>query len=153
MVKKENNAYVHEAIQSFRNIMSKQHRGIMDSIIREQKGEFFVLHFLSKRDNYVLPSELSAALESSPARISALLGTLEKKGDIVRDIDTNNRRNILVSITDTGIQRITAAMEKWSNILENVFTEMGEEDAKEYLRLSEKFNDIMQKHSIMSTEK
>jgi len=144
--------YIEEAIKSFRDLMAKRKHGAMENVMREQKGELFALHFLSKRDNNVLPSEISAALASSPARVSALLGTLEKKGQIERQIDPNNRRNILVSITDDGRARITAEMSKWAQVLEEVFSEMGEVDAKEYLRLSEQFHNLFQKHSANMEE-
>ena len=137
--------YVEKAIEDFREMMSKRKSDSFDQIMREQKGESFVLHVLSSKAE-MLPSELSSALGTSAARISAVLGTLEKKGLVVRQIDLNNRRNILVSITDDGRKRVEVEKRKWGKTLEQVFLEMGEEDTKAYLRLSNQFFELMQKH-------
>jgi len=137
--------YVNEAIETFRMMMSKRKGGSFDSIMKEQKGESFVLHVLSKKDE-MLPSELSAALGSSAARISAVLGTLEKKDQVERRIDPDNRRNILVSITEEGRTRVETEMRKWTKTLELVFLDMGEKDTKEYLRLSSQFFHLIQDH-------
>jgi len=142
---KEGTTYIEKAIEDFRDIMSKRKSGSLDQIMREQKGESFVLHVLSGKAE-MLPSELSSALGTSAARISAVLGTLEKKGLVVRQIDLNNRRNILVSITDNGRKRVKIEKRKWGKTLEQVFLEMGEEDTQAYLRLSNQFFELMQKH-------
>lgn len=95
--------YIREAVIAFDEVTANNHKEVIASFNRTNKGELFVLHFLLMRSPHkVMPSELKAALQSSPARISALLGVLEKKGEIERQIDRNNRRNILVSLTEVG---------------------------------------------------
>lgn len=79
--------YAEKAFAAFNEIMSSSRKDMVENINRANKGELFVLHFLAVRNTEVLPSELSTALQASTARISALLGALEKKGQIVRDID------------------------------------------------------------------
>jgi len=88
---------------------------------------------------------LSEALNSSTARISAALRTLEKKGQIHREIDTTNRRFILVTITEEGRERIRANMQRMQNHLIQVLTVMGEKDASEFVRLSTRFFEIAQR--------
>jgi len=134
--------YVEAALEEFRDIITKRKGGGLDSITRDQKGESFVLHVLSKKEE-MLPSELSLALGSSAARISAVLGALEKKGLVTRKIDSLNRRNILVSITEDGRMRVQEETLKWRKILETVFLKMGEQDTFEYLRLMNKFHDVL----------
>ena len=138
--------YVTNAIVKFNAIMSNCQKDMLENMNRANKGELFVLHFLSLSNTAVLPSELSAALNSSMARISALLGSLEKKNQIERDIDKSNRRNILVTITETGRERAEAEMRYIEENLARVFIEMGETDTAEFLRLSEQFFGLMQKH-------
>ena len=137
--------YVKKAISKFNDIMSNR-SNTLEGMNRAYKGELFVLQFLSMREVAAIPSELSAALHSSTARISALLGSLEKKGQIERDIDRKNRRNILVTITEAGRTRARKERIELEKILAHVFEEMGEEDVAEYLRLSEEFFGIMQKY-------
>ena len=138
--------YVKEAILFFHKTMSSNQREMTEYINRTNRGEVFVLHFLSKRDGAVLPSELSAALQASPARISALLGTLEKKGQLERAIDKRNRRNILVTITQAGRGRAEAEINQMKQHLTQIFVEMGEADTTAFNRLLERFFELAQKH-------
>lgn len=142
----KNPTYVNEAIILFRKIVSEKKKNAFENMSREHKGELFVLHFLSERNDDVFPSELSTALQSSAARISALLGSLEKKGQIERHIDKNNRRNVRVTITEEGRIREEEEMQKLSEGLAHVFVEMGEVDAAEFLRLLEQFFKLTHKH-------
>lgn len=138
--------YVKEAAASFNEIMANSQKNALDNFNRPHKGELFVLHFLELRSAPVLPSELSAALQSSTARISALLGALEKKGQIERDIDKSNRRNILVTITAAGRRRIEREMREMRGHLIRIFTEMGEADTAAFLSLTRRFFELFQKH-------
>jgi len=109
------------------------------------RGELFILKYLSNKETPALPSEIGEAMQSSNARISAALGSLEKKGQIHREIDTTNRRNILVTITEDGRERIRSSMNQMRERLIKIFTEMGEQDALEYVRLSKRFAEIAAK--------
>jgi DNA-binding MarR family transcriptional regulator len=145
--KKNYAQYVKEAVIAFEKIMSSNHKDAMDSFNRTNKGELFVLHFLlMKSPEEVMPSELSAALQSSPARISTLLGVLEKKGEIKRQIDVNSRRNILVSITEAGRERIKLELQKMQGFIARIFTDMGESDTREFVRLLKIFSDFSRKY-------
>ncbi|HBD00404.1 MAG TPA: MarR family transcriptional regulator [Lachnoclostridium sp.] len=118
---------------------------VMDEFNRSGKGEIFILRYLYTKESPASPSELSEALNSSTARISAALRTLEKKGQIHREIDTTNRRFILVTITEEGRERIRANMQRMQNHLIQVLTVMGEKDAREFVRLSTRFFEIAQR--------
>ena len=135
--------YVEEAVGTFKELMANREKNMLEEMNRANKGELFVLHHLSRRDSEIIPSELSLALHSSPARISALLGSLEKKGQIERNIDKNNRRNILVTITEAGRLRADRDRKIMDDKLANVFIEMGERDTAEYLRLWDTFFSLM----------
>jgi len=138
--------YADKAFLVFNEIMSNSQKDMLENINRANKGELFVLHFLSMRNTAVLPSELSTALQSSTARISALLGTLEKKGQIERDIDKGNRRNILVTVTESGKKRAESEMKEIQECMKRIFTDMGEKDTEEFIRLMRLFYEIAQKH-------
>ena len=51
------------------------------------KGEMFILNYLAMQGREILPSELSAVMGASSARIAAALNSLEHKGKIVRRMD------------------------------------------------------------------
>ncbi len=139
-------SYAEKAFVTLNEIMSKKQNDMLENINRANKGELFVLQFLSMRKNAVIPSELSIALNASTARISALLGNLEKKGQIVRDIDKSNRRNILVTITEEGRKRAETEMKEIQSLMTRVFIDMGEEDTSEFIRLTSQFFELMKKY-------
>ncbi len=141
-----NLTYADKAFITFNEIMSNKQKNMIDDVNRANKGELFVLQFLLMHKAEALPSELSAALNASTARISALLGALEKKGQIVRNIDKNNRRNILVTITEVGRIRAEAELKKMKSSMTQVFTDMGEEDTEEFIRLTSKFFELLRKY-------
>lgn len=143
---KDDARFADEAFAAFTELMSGNQKDMLESINRANKGELFVLHFLSMHDEALLPSELSAALQASPARISALLSALEKKGQIVRDIDEANRRNILVTITEDGRRRAETEMHVLHKCIARVFMEMGEADTLEFIRLTKRFFALSQKY-------
>ena len=142
----EHLSFVDKAFTEFNEIMSHSKKDMLENISRANRGELFVLHFLSIQKTSVLPSELSTALNATTGRISALLGTLEKKGQIEREIDKSNRRNILVTITDAGREREKAEMKGIKESLSRVFVEMGEKDTVEFMRLMRRFIELSQKH-------
>jgi len=134
---------IEELVDSLGELMSRGK--VMDEFNRSGKGEIFILRYLYTKESPASPSELSEALNSSTARISAALRTLEKKGQIHREIDTTNRRFILVTITEEGRERIRANMQRMQNHLIQVLTVMGEKDAREFVRLSTQFFEIAQR--------
>ena len=139
-------SYVEKAFAAFNEIMSSCRKDMLESMNRANKGELFVLHFLSMRSDKVLPSELSTALHATTGRISALLGNLEKKGYIEREIDKSNRRNILVTITEAGHIYVEAEMKQLQSCMTQAFAEMGEADTKDFIRLTKQFFELMQKN-------
>lgn len=147
-VKKEENSlsYVEKAVISLQETLFNSKKNMLEAVNRANKGELFVLQFLAMNNKNVLPSVLSEALQVSTARISALLGALEKKGQIVRDIDKNNRRNILVVITEKGRERVEAELTELKRRIAQVFIEMGEENTADFIRLMSQFSELMQKH-------
>ena len=117
----------------------------IEKINRSGRGELFILKYLYEKNIPVTPSELSEALQSSTARISAVLGNLEKKGQIYREVDTSNRRNILVTITDEGRKHIRIFREEMRKHMIAVLTEVGEQDAAEFIRIAKKFLGVLQR--------
>ena len=132
---------IEEVVIALEEMMSG-HGNAMEKMSRSGKGELFILRYLNNKNVAVLPSEIGDAMHSSNARISAALGSLEKKGQIHREIDTTNRRNILVTITEEGRKRIRLSMEKMRERMIYVLTEMGEQDATEFVRLIKRFFEI-----------
>ena len=109
----------------------KQHQEMNRSV----QGETFVLEYIYRRKGDVLPSEISSQMEVSSARIAATLKNLEKKNLIIRQIDLNDRRRILVTLTAQGKE---AAEKQHAEVIGNVtqmLESLGEHDAQEHVRI------------------
>ena len=132
---------IEDAVAVLEDMMTGR-RNAMEQVGRSGKGELFILKYLDCNEAPALPSEISDAMHSSNARISAALGSLEKKGQVHREIDTTNRRNILVTITEEGRERIREDLIKMRDQMVDVFTEMGEQEAVEFVRLIKRFSEI-----------
>ena len=133
---------IEEAVIAFEEAMFRNRKSLMDQIERSNRGELFILKFLYDKSTAVIPSEISGTMNTSTARISAALNSLEKKGQIHREIDPNNRRNILVTITEAGRERSYADTQQARKFMVDVLTKMGEQDALEFVRLTKRFYEI-----------
>ena len=134
-------SWVTEAIVTLDDLLESNRRNMLEHMGRSGRGELFVLKYLSGKQT-ATPSEISDAMQASTGRISAALGALEKKGQIIREIDTANRRSVLVTITEAGSERIRTDMKQMRTLMESVLTQMGERETADFLRLLRLFFDI-----------
>lgn len=107
------------------------------------QGEAFVMNFLYEHNCSAYPRELSVAMNVSTARIASLLRCLEKKEYIKRSTDENDCRQIVVTLTETGKLMINDKHHDTVDLLASVFEELGEEDAREYVRINKKLAKIV----------
>ena len=105
------------------------------SIFGALQGEAFVLKYISLRDEGVLPGEISNEMDVSSARVAAALNKLEDKGFITRKIDKNDRRKILVEITQEGRRLAEKHQKVIVEEVADMLRYLGEDDAREYIRI------------------
>ena len=132
------------AVKLFNNLRllhkAKPHKYMNEAL----KGEGFVLHYIASRDKDVLPGDISNEMDVSSARIAAALNSLENKGLITRRIDKNDRRKILVRITQTGKEVADQLYQDVVKSMAEMITLLGEQDAREYVRIVGKLAEIAQ---------
>ena len=129
---------IEKAVASLEDIMSSSRVNMIEHMSRNGKGELFILKYLYDKDKNginVTPSEISNVMHVSTTRISAVLGVLEKRGQIKRETDTSNRRYTLVTITEEGRKRTVSEMQEIQGQMVKVFTKMGEQESIEFIRL------------------
>lgn len=139
---KEIPKYVEEAIKEFEKMVAEDDYKLLEDLMKFSKGELFILKILLKSDTTISPTQLSEKLNSSKARISAILNSLEKKGEITREIDKENRRNIKVTITERGKEHIMNELKQGYNFFSKALTKMGKEDTEQFISLIKKFLEI-----------
>jgi DNA-binding MarR family transcriptional regulator len=71
----------------------------------------------------------------SSARIAQALNSIEKKGWITREIDSADRRKILVTLTSEGQKVAKERMQAITDLATKMLTRLGEHDAQEYVRI------------------
>ena len=118
---------------------ARHHRDIADAM----HGEEIALNYTHMKGEAVKPTELSQALRLSTARIAATLNSLEKKGLITREIDPNNRRQILVRPTDAGREQVERHRRELLEMTAKMLSLLGEEDAREYVRITARLSELM----------
>ncbi len=125
---------------------SKPHRELGDRM----RGEAFVLQYAFQHEGPVLPSEISQAMNISSARMAATLNTLERKGLVTRQIDPADRRRIIVHLTEEGLAAAKRGQQAMSEHMVQMLETLGEDDAREFVRLSGKVARIVvEMHSAL----
>jgi DNA-binding MarR family transcriptional regulator len=106
----------------------------VEDVARVGDAQLFVLHVLS-HDGQMTAGDLASRCHVADPTMSKTLNHLEANGLITRQIDKNDRRRILVSLTPEGE---TIAKEHEQEVVKNVsqmLERLGEHDAKEYVRI------------------
>ena len=104
----------------------------MDDFI---KGEDVLLSQLLIKEDGEQPTYLARAAGISKARVTAMLGSLEKEELIYRIKDAQDKRRLIIFLTDKGRERAIRSEAEVYRILENHLRYLGEKDAKEYVSL------------------
>ena len=112
-------------------------RGVQhhEDISEAMRGEMVVLQIIFMRGAPVRPSEISAAIKRSTARVAATLNALERKGLVTREIDPSDRRQILVTLTPTGMEEMGRRRSEVLRMAAGMLERLGERDARELVRL------------------
>ena len=129
-----------ELAVEFMKTSHSMHKGRGQKKISDSmQGESFVLYYIANNEN-ATPSDISNEMNISSARIAATLKSLENKGLIIRRIDVEDRRRILIDLTEKGKIQVEQHNEMIMNTITNMLKFLGEEDAKEFLRILKKLS-------------
>ena len=134
--------YTELAERLFENMIGANKSSSFSKLSKTIHGEMFVLHLIDIHNGDITPSEIGKIANTSNARITAELNSLEKKGLVTREIDTNNRRRVIVHLTTEGEK---VAREHHAHIMqetEELLFKLGERDAKAYIRIIGKIGRI-----------
>lgn len=98
------------------------------------QGEHQVLFYLYKSSGKAtVPSDIAKYTNTSTARIATILNNLEEKGMVTREISRDDRRKILVAITDKGRKKAENSRNQFVGHVARVLEEMGEERAQNFV--------------------
>ena len=108
------------------------------------RGEIFALDFLASSETEVHPKDISRTLSLTSARIAAILNSLEKQGYLTRNPDPSDSRQLIIRLTEAGRE---VALEHRGDMIKRMafmLEALGEEDAKNYVRIQKKLVTIGQ---------
>jgi len=112
------------------------------------QSEFFMLQIIkhSKKNEKpgIFVSELAKKLRVSAPAVSRMLGSLEERQFISRQIDLEDRRNTLVIITSQGEKVLKESEATMDDFTGRVISHMGYEKVAELLELFNSFVDVME---------
>jgi DNA-binding MarR family transcriptional regulator len=83
-------------------------------------------------------------LRISRAAVSQMLGVMEQKGYITRDINKTNRRKQSLSLTEKGRAAVKEHEHRFMELLAEIIDRFGEKEMKQLIRLSIRFMDTLE---------
>ena len=117
-----------------------------------RRGEHGVIHALACSASPLTPSELATLGHLSSARVANVLRALEEKGWITRSHDTQDRRRVTVTLTEQGEAERARRRAEFDRQGAKFLRELGDEDAREALRILKRCNEILSKQDPTETK-
>ncbi|MBR3794570.1 MAG: winged helix DNA-binding protein [Clostridia bacterium] len=114
-----------------------------DKISESIRGEMAVLRLLGRENRQIAAGEISRLLNMTTSRIAAVLGSLEKKAFITRRTDPEDKRRVLVALTEKGRAFYAERKEEVRRHVKMMLMRLGEDDAREYVRLMKRISEIL----------
>jgi DNA-binding MarR family transcriptional regulator len=82
-------------------------------------------------------------LAVSKAAVSQMLGSLEKRGYIRREIDLDNRRKIIITVTEKGKTAVDRGKKQMDALTSRIIGRFGEKDTRDFVQLVTRFSEIV----------
>lgn len=108
-----------------------------------ENGEAYVLSYLSRAKDEVNPKMIAKEMQISTARVAKLLSQLEEKDMIIRKDSEKDKRQIIVELLPNGRLKHMETRDAYYSGYERVLRALGNQDAKEYLRIQNRILNII----------
>lgn len=108
------------------------------------RGEMAVMRLLAENGHPLTAGSISKTLHMTTSRTAAVLGSLKKKELIDRICDEADKRRVLVTLTPKGFALCMAKKQQVIDDMSNMLLQLGEEDARHFVRLMKRVHDITQ---------
>ena len=131
-----------EAFERLVHVTWDKRSKMQREMLRGAKGEPFVVQQLYIK-GLMTPSQIAQAMGATTGRVSTLLAGLEKKGQIVREPDPEDRRSVHIRLTKTGEERAHRQRESMRDAICWIFSQMGERRTREFIDLTTEFTTYM----------
>ena len=107
------------------------------------RGEMAVLRLLKNAGEAMTAGEVSRMLGMTTSRIAAVLGSLEKKGLILRRADARDKRRVLVELTQEGSAQCERRRQEALEHMTQMLAYLGKEDAAHFVRIMKRTHEFI----------
>ena len=118
------------------------------SIAEMLEGEHAVLSYILKEKQDVTPTNISLKLGITKSRVTAILNSLHEKELVLLKRKSDDRRKIIVSLTEKGEEAIVSKLTVLDNKILKLIEELGVEKSITLIEILNDINQIIVKEKI-----
>lgn len=118
------------------------------SIAEMLEGEHAVLSYILKEKQDVTPTNISLKLGITKSRVTAILNSLHEKELVLLKRKSDDRRKIIVSLTEKGEEAIVSKLIVLDNKILKLIEELGVEKSIALIEILNDINQIIVKEKI-----
>ncbi len=118
------------------------------SIAEMLEGEHAVLSYILKEKQDVTPTNISLKLGITKSRVTAILNSLYEKELVLLKRKSDDRRKIIVSLTEKGEEAIVSKLIVLDNKILKLIEELGVEKSITLIEILNDINQIIVKEKI-----
>ena len=118
------------------------------SIAEMLEGEHAVLSYILKEKQDVTPTNISLKLGITKSRVTAILNSLHEKELVLLKRKSDDRRKIIVSLTEKGEEAIVSKLIVLDNKILKLIEELGVEKSITLIEILNDINQIIVKGKI-----
>jgi DNA-binding MarR family transcriptional regulator len=118
-------------------------------------SQCFMLYFIREKDRCTVTS-LSETMEVNPSAVTVMLDRLENHGYVNRSRDREDRRVVIVELTEAGKQALETVMNMRKRVLQYCLGQLSPDEVESFLTTLEKVASVsasMDVQTILCTKK
>lgn len=138
--------YINDYIKRLETAFSKIMKKIGPELSKLEEGltppQFFVLNLLKEKQRTV--TEIAELIQVQPSAITAILDRMHKSGLILRERNEDDRRVVVVQITEKGEEVFVKSKKKRLSVMTHYLSYLEKEDMELLLNIYEKMAKIIE---------
>jgi DNA-binding MarR family transcriptional regulator len=107
-------------------------------------ASFCLLHYIQEHGGDLSGEKIRHELSVTKPAVSQMLASLEKKGFLTREINKENRRCIVLALTEKGTAFIERSQRETEERLTRIIRRFGKNETQELITLINRFSSIME---------
>lgn len=128
----------------FHSKISKAFRKKVDGEYKCNKNQNRAIMIIGNH-NSISPSTLGKYLDMRKGSLTTLVDSLAKKNLVKREVDKNDRRRYLLSLTYEGIEYMEHEKEIFKNVIKELFEKLDEKEIESFSENMNNVNETMKK--------